>query len=258
VPILSVITVVKDDATGLLRTLDSLTTQENLAPHSIDWELVIVDGSSPPAEITLDLGLNSRYFWQEPAGIYSAMNYGVSQAHGTYLLFLNAGDTLATSDSLAKLISLLTHSSPEWAFGPVLFSSEFGRALVEPDWVYEREVRRLFARGLFPAHQGTLIKRDLVNSLNGFDSRYQIASDYHLMLRASSVAKPLRIDFPIANFQQGGASTQHWRTAAKEFHQARVEVFKPRGWAQFQEWSDTAVGYLKTGLGHAVAGVRRG
>ena len=257
-PILSVITVVKDDATSLRRTLNSLITQDNTALHFSNWELVIVDGSNPSLESELSFGPKNRYFWQQPAGIYSAMNYGVSQARGDYLLFINAGDTLATNETLEKLISLLTDKSPEWAFGRVLFSSDSGRELNEPDWDYEVEARRLFARGLFPSHQGTLIKRDLMNSLNGFDSSYQITSDYHLMLRTSLVAHPLVLDFPLANFQQGGASTQNWRTASREFHRARVEVFNPGGLAKIREWSDSAVGFVKTGLGHAVSRVHRG
>lgn len=259
-PILSVITVVKDDATGLRRTLESLTAQVELIQHPANWELLIVDGSTPPLESQLESAPAklTRFFWQQPAGIYSAMNYGVFEAHGDYLLFLNAGDTLATNSTLNSLIQFLAANSPDWAFGRVLFTSESGRELVEPDWDYHGEANRLFARGLFPSHQGTLIKRELINTLNGFDLSYQITSDYQMLLRASLVAQPLVIEFPIANFQQGGASTHNWFTAAKEFHRARVEVFRPSGWARFVEWSDTAVGYAKAGLGRAMTEVRRG
>ncbi len=102
------------------------------------------------------------------------------------------------------------------------------------------------------------MKRNLVHTLGGFDPSYRITGDYHLLLRASLVAKPLVFGFPIANFQQGGASTQNWRMAAKEFHRARVEVFRPRGWARIQEWSDTAVGFMKVLLVHGGAWARRG
>lgn len=259
-PILSVITVVKDDATGLRRTLESVHNQ-NLPGHNYrSWEVVVVDGSAPELrEVALGAGLeNMRFFCQAPAGIYSAMNFAVTEALGDYLLFVNAGDTLVNTSILGTLIDVLERESPGWAFGRVHFTSESGRQLSEPQWNYDTEADHLFARGLFPSHQGTVVRRDLVSKLGGFDQNFAIASDYHLMLRVHQNSRPLVLDFAVADFQQGGASTVKWRKAIGEFHRARVEVFQPSGFVRVREWSDTAVQYMKTGLGHAVKGFRRG
>jgi putative colanic acid biosynthesis glycosyltransferase len=260
VPILSVITVVKDDPNGLRRTLESVSEQVLSQQYSQSWELLVVDGSKPSlAESAMNAGIKQlRLVRQEPAGIYAAMNFGVSEASGDYLLFLNAGDTLANPTVLESLMEQLERESPSWAFGRVNFTSESGRMLAEPTWNYDSEAKRLFARGLFPSHQGTVMRRELVSQLGGFDQSFKIASDYHLMIRAHLEAKPLELNLVIADFQQGGASTLHWRAAIGEFHRARIEVFKPGGFTKVREFADTWVQYVKTGIGHAVKGFRRG
>lgn len=254
--ILSVITVVKDDPQGLRHTLNSMTEQQRIDPAQIQF--LVIDGSSPTMEEVLsNSGITDvSYFWQKPEGIFSAMNFGLSQAQGDYVFFLNAGDTLFNSDVLSRLIEFLQSSAPNWAFGRVNFTSSTGKDLTEPSWSYAAERSQLFARGLFPSHQGTVMRRNLIQSLGGFDETYQITSDYHLMLKASKDSEPGFIPFPIAHFQQGGASTQNWQKAVGEFHRARVSVFEPRGVQQLQEWTNTAIGFVTTSLANVKGGLQ--
>lgn len=255
-PILSVITVVKDEPLGLRHTLNSMSEQQRIDPAQIQF--LVIDGSSPTMEEVLsNSGITDvSYFWQKPEGIFSAMNFGLSQAQGDYVFFLNAGDTLFNSDVLSRLIEFLQSSAPNWAFGRVNFTSSTGKDLTEPPWSYAAERSQLFSRGLFPSHQGTVMRRNLIQSLGGFDETYQITSDYHLMLKASKESDPGIIPFPIAHFQQGGASTQNWRTAVGEFHRARVSVFQPRGVQQLQEWTNTAIGFVTTSLANVKGGLQ--
>lgn len=98
------------------------------------------------------------------------------------------------------------------------------------------------------------MRLDLLKSLGGFDETCKLPATI-LMLRASNQSQPEFIPFPIAHFQQGGASTQNWRTAIAEFHRARTSVFEPRGIKRLQEWTDTAVGFAKTSLAPVKAGL---
>ena len=91
-PWLSIITVVKDAPIDFARTLESLRTQ-NLE----GVEYLVIDSSTDSAVIPRTLeqsGILFSYHWCEPAGIYAAMNIGLSKAMGTYVYFLNAGDEL--------------------------------------------------------------------------------------------------------------------------------------------------------------------
>jgi glycosyltransferase involved in cell wall biosynthesis len=233
-----------------------MSEQQRIDPAQIQF--LVIDGSSPTMEEVLtNSGITDvSYFWQKPEGIFSAMNFGLSQAQGDYVFFLNAGDTLFNSDVLSRLIEFLQSSAPNWAFGRVNFTSSTGKDLTEPSWSYAAERSQLFARGLFPSHQGTVMRRSLIQSLGGFDETYQITSDYHLMLKASKDSEPGFIPFPIAHFQQGGASTQNWRKAVGEFHRARVSVFEPHGVEQLQEWTNTAIGFVTTSLANVKGGIQ--
>ena len=91
-PLVSIITVVRNDAANLARTMQSVAPFKNAR-----IEYIVVDGAS--TDDTLRMAESRRdlidLLISEPDnGIYDAMNKGIKLAHGTYLLFLNAGDEL--------------------------------------------------------------------------------------------------------------------------------------------------------------------
>ncbi len=100
-PWLSIVTVVKDDVDGFRRTADSLRAQD---VDGVEW--VVIDSSADLGEIRAAIdaaALTAEYHWTTPAGVYPAMNAGLAEATGDYVLFLNAGDTLA-ADNTATVI----------------------------------------------------------------------------------------------------------------------------------------------------------
>lgn len=256
-PRLTVITVVKDDPVGLTHTLQSVAVQT--ADCSL-WELVIVDSSTPSLENLTQLSPISQisYRWAAPEGIYSAMNIGIGMAGGEYLYFLNAGDTFASASVIQQILDSLQEQPPEWLYGRVVFLSQAGEELLEPPWNYWAEKKRYFARGLFPAHQGTVMKRELLQRLGGFDLSYEIASDYQLMLKASVSSDPLVVDLPIAEFKQGGLSSTKWSTAIREFHRARREIFQPAGTARVVEIMDTVADFIRSASARTLRRLGRG
>jgi glycosyltransferase involved in cell wall biosynthesis len=253
VPTISIVTVVKDDAAGLQRTLASIASQ-----GESDAELIVVDGSTTSLPLDQALSIPVHVISEPPTGIYPAMNRGLFAAQGRYTYFLNAGDVLADSRVLDRMITGLREADfPLWAFGAVRFYNASGELLTEPDWSYPAERKRLFARGRFPAHQGFISQTETMRTLNGFDTSYRITADYAMMLELSRIADPIRWNWPIAEFRQGGASTQHWRQALREFHRARVTVFEPSGFARLREQTDTAVHSVHVTGAHLIASMRR-
>lgn len=252
-PGLSIITVVKDDPEGLQQTLASIDAQGEL-----DAEVVIIDSSEPAVDNVTLSSLPWRIVRQSPRGIYPAMNAGLDSASGEYVYFLNAGDTFSDSETLARILDGLRESPHSvWAFGAVEFYDAGGNPLHEPSWSYESERERLFARGVFPAHQGVVARTDALRDLGGFDESYIVAADYKLMLQLSTLAAPMRWTWPIARFQQGGTSSQRWWTALREFHRARNEVFKPSGRLRFQEIIDTTRHSTKTFIARGIDSIHK-
>lgn len=240
-PWLTIATVVKDDAEGFARTWASLESSDLAGV-----EVVVVDSSSPADSAALarmlEAGLGPAavvYEWREPAGIYPAMNEALELASGDYILYLNAGDELFDDGTLKRLRGALVAGGPEWAFGPVEIIEAGGLRVITPPWDYSTEKRALFSRGHFPAHQGTVVRRDLLTRLGGFDTSYRISADYACFLRLSQIADPLVLPFVVARFHEGGVSTTAWQESFREFHRARREILRPRGAAALREQWET-------------------
>jgi len=254
--LLSIVTVVKDDETGLQRTLASIDASSPVATDAIEW--LIVDSSSDREAVSRVLGgtkIVPRYYWVPPTGVYPAMNSGLKEATGTYVLFLNAGDELSSQEVLPTLLDQLRGYSPTWMYGQVAFIDPDGTKVTPPPFDYQRERDALFARGRFPPHQGTIASRELLLNLGGFDTNLRVAADYALALRLSQIADPLGLDTTIANFHTGGLSTNEWRLSVHEFHRARLEVFAPRGLSRAREQFATATHLAKLALGRARRGL---
>jgi hypothetical protein len=222
---LSVITVVRDETAGFIETLKSLNEQ---SLKEFNW--VVIDSSADRTTISSlvnSSGKSADYFWVKPEGIYPAMNLGASLAKGRYLYFLNAGDTLFSSNTLSRVNEALAATYPLWAFGNIDFWNQKSQKLTEPNWDYSTEQQHRFARGRFPGHQGLFVDKNAFRALGGLNTQFSIAADYHMICRLSQIQAPLELGFVVANFTQGGASTFSWRTAQKEFRKARKIVFPP-------------------------------
>lgn len=225
-PRLTIITVVMNDPSGMTRTLASLATQD-----LTDVEYVVVDSSNDrqliPHLLTSST-ITGTVIWTEPRGIYSAMNEGLRHATGDYVYFLNAGDEMIEG-SVSTVMRALDRNSFEWAHAPVEITDSHGGSVVTPAWDYEKEREYAFARGHFPAHQGTVVLTETLRSMGGFDETYQVAADYAAFLTLTQRGAPAIIATPLARFHRGGVSTTRWARALREFHRARREILDLHG-----------------------------
>ena len=251
-PWLTVVTVVKDDAAGFARSLASLSGQD------LDGvEYVVIDSSADrddAADALAHAGVAAALTWTEPAGIYAAMNAGLAQASGDFIYFLNAGDVLHDG-VLATLRDAVQAHDPQWVLGDVEIVATDGTRTITPMWDYAAEQTQAFSRGLFPPHQGTAVRTDLLRSVGGFDTSYRIVADYAAFLRFSHIA-PLRIDLVIASFSEGGTSTVRWQESVREFHRARVAILRPSGALAMREKLNTAKQFAALGTYRTLQRVR--
>ena len=238
-PVLTIATVHRDDLSGLRETHTSLANQRDIDWDEIEW--LVVDGShdslaTEVATTSSPTHVRPNILWEEPKGIYPAMNAALAAAQGDFIMFLNAGDRLASDDSLQLLLAAVLQSErPEWVVGRVRVRDRGGHLTDSARWDFKTERSHFFARGMFPPHQATVVNTQVLRNLGGFDTRYAIAADYHAALRCSQRAEPVMLDAVIAEFAEGGVSTTRWRRAAREFHRARLEVLSPTGFGRVRE-----------------------
>ncbi len=201
-PALSIITVNKDDRDGLARTLASVARQT-----FGDREIVVVDGGSKDGSVDViraSAHVVTDWVSEPDGGIYDAQNKGLRRARGTYCLFLNAGDSLASDDALARVFA----SSPreDIVYGDVTFEDGARR------WTDRSPDALSFAflmRTTLP-HQATLLRRDLFDRVGPYDTSFRIVADYDFLLRAVVVhgATSRRIPGPLAIQVVGGLSSR--------------------------------------------------
>ena len=89
-PLISVVTINRNNAEGLRHTLSSVAEQS-----FANYEHLVIDGESNDNSTSVIAEFRGRlaYSVSEPdTGIYNAMNKGILRAQGRYLLFLNSGD----------------------------------------------------------------------------------------------------------------------------------------------------------------------
>ena len=79
-----------------------------------DYEHLIVDGKSKDntVELARNSGIANMRITSEPdRGLYDAMNKGIRQATGKYLIFLNAGDAFHAPETLKQIAETPTSST---------------------------------------------------------------------------------------------------------------------------------------------------
>lgn len=206
---LSIITVCYNNLLGLQRTFASLRKQ---TATSFEW-IVIDGGSNDGSREFIQRHMDDIAYWvSEPdRGIYHAMNKGIAAARGNYLQFLNAGDTLADSDVVARF---LQHEfACDVVYGNAIIVDEDGTEVSR--FIAPSEIRLSSFWSHTLNHQATFFHRRCFETYR-YNEENKIASDVELfmwlVLKGYSFQ---RYDEVIVLFMEGGISSE--KNHADEF-----------------------------------------
>lgn len=232
-PLLSIVTVNLNDRAGLTRTLASVARQT-----FTDREVIVVDGGSTDGSVEVirgHEGIVTDWVSEPDGGVYDAQNKGTRRARGTYCLFLNAGDALASPDALERFFA----AGPpveDILHGDVVFEEPDGRQRTEATpavlgWAH-------LMRTNLP-HQSTVVRRALFERVGPYDTSFQIAADYAFFLKAVVVdgATTRHVPVPLAVQVLGGLSTRpdSFRKLRAERALAVQKVLSPALRAHWEE-----------------------
>ncbi|WP_028962162.1 glycosyltransferase family 2 protein [Sulfobacillus thermosulfidooxidans] len=144
-------------------------------------------------------------------GPSQARNTGIDMAHGEWIAFLDADDVWHP-EKIAQQLDV-AHTDPEIG-------------LVASDWIRDAhfmDVPRALPVSEVRYHDllilnrfqtsTVLVKRSIVQSLQGFDRRVDGAEDWDLWLRVAQVARVVKIDWPLVMYRDvpTGYSKDVWR-----------------------------------------------
>ena len=198
---LSIITINFNDHAGLDKTIQSVINQTFR-----DFEYIVIDGASTDGSVDVIKKYADKltHWVSEPdTGIYNAMNKGTRIAQGEYCLYLNSGDFLAADDVLEKVFN--------YNFSEDIVSCICNNFDEKHEWlkVPPKDVSLFtFVGGSLP-HPTSLIKRELLNRLGGYNESYRIISDWCFFLDAVILhhCSYRTLDVVLSKFNSLGIST---------------------------------------------------
>jgi len=204
-PLLSIITVVRNDLAGLQHTGASIAKQTET-----DWEWIVVDGASDDGtERSKETLVPQPNVWiSEPDdGTYDAMNTGVAHVTGEWILFLNAGDTLCRPETLSDVSVELRATDRQWGFGAVRNIDPAGKA-TGLQCASPFTLNGLLLGNTTVPHQATFMRTSLVREIGKFSTTMGTEADQEYILRAARVGAPFELVWPVADFRIGGQGMQ--------------------------------------------------
>ncbi len=199
-PAVSIITINRNNAPGLEKTIQSVLDQT-----FDDYEFILIDGASDDGSREVIEKCASRFaFWtSEPdTGIYNAMNKGIRKASGNYCLFLNSGDYLYAPDALAEIMNRKPEAdivyTNQHRFGPDGEKLTIFPSKLTFYWLFTE----------YLPHNCMLIKRSLFERIGLYNETYRIVADWEFYLKA--LAQPncsyKYYNMVLASMADGGVS----------------------------------------------------
>lgn len=174
-PLISVVTIVKNDLKGIEKTINSVIgqTYKNI-------EYIVIDGGSTDGTVEIIKKYADKIdFWvSEPdGGIYPAMNKGAKRARGKVLNMLNSGDYYADNKVVQKVAKIFSQDKNLcFVLGRGTYYGKNGEILKGKTG--EPIVTPLKAKRFSTVcHQAFFYKKELHQKFGYYDQSYRICAD---------------------------------------------------------------------------------
>lgn len=213
-PLVSILTVTYNAADVIVPTIESVKAQT-----VSDYEFILMDGGSSDdtVEIVRKADIpNARIFSSPDKGIYDAMNKALYEAKGTYVIFLNAGDSFHSPDTLRFVKEASEKNGvPGIIYGQTDIVDNNrnylgSRHLTAP----ENLTLNSFSEGMVVCHQAFFALRSFVPM---FNLKYRFSADYEWCIKCLQHSrKNIYIDEVLADYLEEGTTTRNRNASLKE------------------------------------------
>jgi glycosyltransferase involved in cell wall biosynthesis len=180
-PRLTIITVVFNGAATLEHTIRSVLEQsyDNV-------EYIIIDGGSTDATLDILHQYEDRIdYWlsEKDAGIYDAMNKGITLASGDYIGMLNSDDFFSSSSSLEIIAERLSASNADAVFSclDIVDPANLNRVLRK--YRISSFSPFMLRIGMMPPHPTFYCKKSCYQKAGLYRTDYRIAADFEMLVR---------------------------------------------------------------------------
>lgn len=199
---LTIVTVSLNSHSTIRQTIESVLSQTYN-----DIEYILIDGGSKDGTVDIITEFDEQLnYWETTpdSGIAHAMNKGLSNAKGDYVLYLNSDDYLINKESIEKVSGHFNRKYDIIAASIKIIEVDGSSSIRKPrgfSWWMNIKT------GFF--HQATFCSRKFLQKMSGFNSSYSIEMDYDFFLRAYRKGATYKtIDHPFSAMRKGGISTR--------------------------------------------------
>jgi len=198
VPLLTVVTISKNNPSGFKKTLESLLNA-NLKTNAV--RLLVINGGT---ELSLKRDIKDLSILEsdqieiitgQDKGIFNAMNLGLEMVDTPYVFFLNAGDVFSKDLKFDSLIQKIQETGGNWMITNAFFTAPSGKIQL---WKYVKplSLKHKFCLNSFP-HHATIYKTDFIKKNGGYVECSPFA-DWELSIRLSQIEAPKRLNLVLA------------------------------------------------------------
>ena len=226
--LLSIITINYNNRVGLEKTCRSVLSQT-----SHDYEWIIIDGGSTDGsrDVIIQNEAHLSYWVSEKdGGVYQAMNKGIRQARGRYVLFLNSGDFFSDAFVLQDILPgldcdivagyVVVEGKKVSIKAPVIFS---------PWNILYTNI----------PHQAEFIRLELFSEISLYSEDLKILADLEFNLKASLENRSYRtINRQVATVEPNGISNTQLERLQEEIEIIRDRVFPPTILLDYTMWME--------------------
>ncbi len=203
-PIISVVSVTRDDLAGIQETLASVRAQDY---DSV--EHIVVDGASTDDTVAWleqqTWASPSRFISEPDRGIYDAMNKGAALATGELIVFLNGGDRFPDKETISRVMTDYARHAWDWAYGITVLVNGDGAVSRIHQMAPFSKVRLGLGLSAVP-HQALWMRTEFLKSLGAFRVDAGLSADMDLCWRAAQRCSPRLIPEILAVAEEGGVS----------------------------------------------------
>ena len=194
-PKITIVTVTYNAQNFLEETILSIINQDYK-----NIEYIIIDGESTDKTVDIIKKYENHIdYWisEEDSGIYDAMNKGIDKATGSWINFMNAGDSFFKNSSITQAFELCEKETHILIGNTNYIKNNF--STIKKPFSLDRKLDFMFCY-----HQSLFTKTSLMKKFK-FNNDFSIAADYNFILKCCINNYKLQfIDHTIANFISGG------------------------------------------------------
>ena len=225
---LSIITTTYNSAKTISDTLKSVKNQSYP-----EIEHIIIDGASKDntLKIVSEFPHVVKVISEPDKGIYDAMNKGIRVASGDVVGILNSDDFFTSNDVISSVVEAFQKNNIDSVIGDIQFVNPDNLEKVVRYYSSEAWHPKRFRYGFMPAHPSFYVKRKFYETLGLYETSYQIASDYDLLIRFlyKNGISYKYLNFPFVTMRTGGISNESFFYSRYLLNKEIVQACKKYG-----------------------------